>query len=72
MRWIWSRLARYGRRRALGAGGPAWLVVWAAAWALSRRRGGPRSVLVERLEPGQTLVVEHRGRPAGRRRRRSG
>lgn len=56
-------LARTGFRRALsGAGGRGWLLVGVVAWTLrmlNKRSGEPKAILVDKLEPGHSIVITH-------------
>ncbi|MGH9281023.1 MAG: hypothetical protein ACRD12_23415 [Acidimicrobiales bacterium] len=61
-------LARLGFRRALsGPGGRGWLILGLAAATLRvlhKRADEPKAHLVEKIEPGHSLVITHFPRPA--------
>ena len=66
-------LARTGFRRAFsGPGGRGWLIlglVAATLRVLNKRSGEPKAQLVQKLEPGHSMVITHYPRPTKKNKR---
>lgn len=69
-----DNLRRLGFDRGVLGGSRPWLVVGGAAWGLRAiqraRRPEPETLLLEVLEPGETILVSHSGPPLTPRQRR--